>query len=95
MEKFKVAHFREQGQDIIIVLVSSSFGMKSNTEQEDICAWLQECASSAALAGTVVPVWDNGGGRMGFRAPHQWHPFFKNLSLRLVAQNVNKTLTCS
>jgi hypothetical protein len=94
MSIFEVAHLREQGQDIIIVLVDRKFGNKTESEQNQIATKLQICARSAGLAGTLVPVWDAGGGRMGFLAPRPWHAFFKSLSLRDVAANINRKLTC-
>lgn len=94
MERFKVAHIREQGQDLIIVLVSSSFGFKSKAEQNQLPDALQACATSAGLAGTVVPVWDADAGRMGFLAPNEWQSYFSGLNLAFVAANVNRELTC-
>lgn len=95
MAHFDVAHLREQGQDMIIVPLSHGFGLKSSSEQREIINALQLCARSAGLAGTLVPVWDAGDGTMAFIAPRQWHPFFSNLDLQTVAQNINKRLTCS
>ena len=92
MPHFKVAHLREQGQDMIIVPLDSSFGRKITQDQHAITADLQIHARSAGLAGTVVPVWDNGGGRMAFIAPRPWHPFFQSISLQFVAVNVNREL---
>lgn len=92
--KYDVAHFQEQGEQIIAVFVHSSFGQKPSTEQNEICASLQACAKSAGLAGTVVPVWDSGGGRSGFLAPQQWHGFFGSVSLVDLAATANRTLTC-
>lgn len=94
MTTFDVAHIKEQGQDIIIVVLNRSFGNKSQAEQNEICFMLQKCATSAGLAGTVVPVWDSGGDRMGFIAPQPWHPFFRNLSMAYVVRNINRKLTC-
>jgi hypothetical protein len=94
MEKFQVAHFQEQGQQIIVVFVNRQFGHKSQAEQNDICSYLQACATSAGLAGTVVPVWDAGGNRMGFLAPQPWQPFFRSVSLGQLAANINRELTC-
>jgi len=94
MAQFRIAHIREQGQDMIIVPLEDSFRYKSNREQNEIRAALQMCARGAGLAGTVVPVWDAGGGRMGFLAPQLWQPFFSGLDLAWVAANINKTLTC-
>jgi len=94
MATFQVAHLREQGQDIIIVVVDRSFGLKTQAEQNEVCAALQSCASAAGLAGTVVPVWDSGGGRMAFLAPPPWTPFFRSMTLAAVAANINRELTC-
>ena len=94
METYEVAHIREQGIDLIIIPVKPTFGAKAPTQQRQICSFLQRAASSAGLAGTVVPVWDSGSGRMGFWAPKKWHSFFKSIDLHFVAVNVNRKLTC-
>ena len=93
MPSFKIAHVKEQGVDLIIVPLESAFGRASSSDQQGQIAAMQIAARSAGLAGAVVPVWDNGGGRMGFIAPQQWHPFFKGLALFTVGQNLNKTLS--
>lgn len=92
MPRFKVAHVREQGVDLIIAPLDSSFGRKSNEEQNAIKAELQLRAKSAGLAGTVVPVWDGGGGRMAFLAPHNYQPFFRSLSLPQVLASLNREI---
>jgi hypothetical protein len=93
MAHFKLAHIREQGVDLIIVPLDRSFGWKSTTEQNQIASQLQLRAASAGLAGTVVPVWDHGGGRMGFLAPNGYAPFFRSISLSFVARNINRELS--
>ena len=94
MAKFQVAHFREQGVDLIVIFLDSSFDQKSDEEQAEVHSALQLCASSAGLKGTVVPVWTVGNS-MRFRAPQNWHSFFKSDGLypTLVA-NINRELTC-
>lgn len=92
MPRFKVAHLHEQGQDMVIVPLESTFGQKTQREQGEIIEELQIRSRSAGLAGTVVPVWDSGAGRMSFIAPRPWHPFFRSLNLALVYRNVNKEL---
>jgi hypothetical protein len=94
MNKFKVAHLREQGVDLIIIPLDKDLSRKPPSEQSDIADSLQACAMSAGLAGTVVPVWDAGGGRMGFWAPENFHPYFRSISLQFVLINVNRELTC-
>lgn len=92
MPNVKVAHLREQGQDMIIVPMDRSFGSKPEDEQGDSMQELQMRCRAAGLKGTVVTVWDNGGGRMGFIAPRPWHPFFQNIGLSQVWANVNREI---
>jgi hypothetical protein len=95
MTNFEVAHIRQQGIDLIIVYVGRSFGSMAHSAQSKTAGQLQECANSAGLTGTVVPVWDAGGGRMGFYAPNTWCPFFRSINLAFVARNINRKLSCS
>jgi len=92
MPRFKIAHVREQGQNIVIVPLDSGFGRKTTSEQQVIAAELQVRSQSAGLAGQVVPVWDCGGGEMGFLAPYNWHAFFASLNLGWVFANVNREI---
>jgi hypothetical protein len=94
MKTFDIAHIREQGVDLIIVPMDNSFGHTTQREQNEFSHALETFAHDAGLAGTVVPVWDSGGGRMGFLAPRGYHPYFQSIDLRHVALNINKTLTC-
>lgn len=93
MPRFKVAHLREQGQDMVIVPLDRTFGHKTESDQQALASELQARARGAGLRGTVVPVWDQGGGRMGFIAPKPWHPFFRGLNLASVAASVNRELS--
>ncbi|MBC7953296.1 MAG: hypothetical protein H7Z12_15930 [Rhodospirillaceae bacterium] len=93
MPKLAIAHLREQGQDMVIVPLDSHFRYKTEDDQREIIEEIQEASMTAGLAGIVVPVWDNGGGRMGFIAPRNWHPFFKSINLRVVQANINKELS--
>lgn len=92
MPRFDVAHIREQGVDLVIIPLDRTFGQKSENDKDSIVSELQVRASSAGLAGTVVPVWDSGGGRMAFISPRNWHPFFKSLNLQFIAVNINREL---
>jgi hypothetical protein len=93
MALYKIAHIREQGVNMIIIPLDPSFGNKSKKQQNEIIDALQDCASSAGLAGTVVPVWQTGSNH-GFIAPPKWHPFFKTLSWEAILAGINKELTC-
>lgn len=94
MSRFKVAHIHKQNVDLIIIPLDSSFRHKTSSEQNQTVGGLQVCASAAGLAGTVVPVWDAGGGRMAFLAPSNWRSFFQSIDLNFVARNINRELIC-
>ena len=59
-----MAHLREQGQDMIIVPLDRAFGSQSPQDQDGPITEIQLRAHAVGLAGTVVFVWDGGGGRM-------------------------------
>ena len=92
MPRFKIAHIKVQGIDLIIVPLESSFGHKTKEDQQQPIAEFQIHANAADLKGDVVPVWDSGGGKMAFIAPTNWHPYFKSISLAIVWANVNREL---
>ncbi|MCA9111093.1 MAG: hypothetical protein KDA52_14170 [Planctomycetaceae bacterium] len=92
MPSFKVAHVREQGVDLIIAPVNSSFHHMSAAEQTETIDAIEAAAHSAGLKGTVVPVWQVGD-RMGFIAPQPWHPFFRSISWSDVLTNVNREVS--
>ena len=93
MPSMKVAHVRQQGVDLVIAPLDPDFGYKTPQDQREIVSEIQLRSRSAGLAGTVVPVWDGGGGRMSFIAPQPWHPFFRSLDLRSVWANVNREIS--
>ena len=64
MPNLKIAHLNEQGQDMIIVPLDRSFGHKTEDDQYEAIDEIQRHALGAGLRGTVVPVWDSGGGRI-------------------------------
>src|SRR5258708_36141986 len=90
MPRFKVAHLRQQGQDMVIVPLDSSFGRKIEQEKAEIIEELQVHSRAAGLAGTIVPVWDNGGGLMACIGPRPLHPFFSSFHFLCVQRKLNK-----
>lgn len=92
MPSLKIAHINQQGVDLIIVPLDTDFGTKTRDEQRQAITELQLRSRSAGLKGTVIPVWDGGGGRMAFNAPQNFHPFFGSISLAWVHANLNREL---
>lgn len=93
METFQIAHLNIQQVNIIVVFLDSSFDRQVPLEQNAAHLRLQAAASSAGLAGNVVPVWLDQFGQTKFIAPPQQHPFFKSVSLEQLAVQINRTLT--
>ena len=93
MAKYKVAHINRQGVDLIIAPLESSFDNKSSTDQNEFIEALQQCAESAGLAGTVVPIWMSGNNRKWI-SPPAWNPFFKTFDWDNIMLNLNIELSC-
>jgi len=93
-QSYEIAHIREQGQNMIIVPVSSAVGSKNQQQQNKIRDSLQMFSVDAGLAGSVCLVWSTGN-RFNFLAPPQWHNFFRSIDMRFVTENINKKLTCN
>ncbi|MEI9982369.1 MAG: hypothetical protein WDN69_03650 [Aliidongia sp.] len=92
MPTFKVAHIREQGQDMIIFPLDSAFGSQSSSEQSRTLAALEFRANAAGLAGQAVAVWESGN-RMYFLGPQPWHPFLRSISMAAVWASVNQEIS--
>lgn len=92
MPSYDVAHIREQGQNMLLFPLSSSFGSRSDHEQNATLSELQMRARAAGLAGGAVAFWESGG-RTNFRGPRPWHPFLRGLSMHAVMRSVNKKIS--
>ena len=92
MPEIEIAHIHEQGQDMIIAPLNSSFGAKPSNEQQATIAAIQRAAMGAGLRGRVVAVWQSGSS-FSFIAPQQWHAFFRSIDMNWVLANINRKLT--
>ncbi len=94
MPRFKAAHVREQGQDMIIFPLDGAFDHKPDSAKAQLLRELEVRANRAGLAGGAVAVWEIGG-RTRFMGPRPWHGFLRGLSLRIVLANVNQEISWS
>ena len=92
MPTYDIAHITDQGLDLIIVPLHANFQFRTLEEQKRAVAELQRAAGKAGWNSTVVPIWDSGGGRMGFLAPSHYHAFLRAIDLGFVAKKINETL---
>lgn len=90
MPSFKVAHIKEQGQDMLLFPLSGNFGLKSEADQNAVLQTLQARARGAGLPGHAVCVWEIGG-RTRSIGPEAWKGYLSGLSI----QWVNKQATLS
>src|SRR5262249_44415633 len=93
MEQFPVAHLNVQNVNVIIIFLSQQFDRMSAADQHAVHRRLQTAATSAGLAGNVVPVWQDAFAHTKFLAPSQQHPFFRSTSYGALYAHVNRTLT--
>jgi hypothetical protein len=91
---YRVALIRERGVDLVLPIVGAAFASLPPDLQAAAAAQMQLCIAGAGLAGVVIPVWDAGGGRLGFWAPPQWHGYLAALTWPLVLRAVARTIAC-
>jgi len=92
MPSFDVAHIQEQGQNMLLFPLNSSFGHKSSSEQHSILEELEVRAHGAGLAGRAVAVWE-AGGRTYTIGPKLWAGFLRSINMRFVLRNVNREIS--
>ena len=92
MPTFKLAHIREQGQNMLLFPLSGSFSHKSSREQQSILVELEDRAHAAGLAGRAAVFWESGG-RTHSLGPKPWSNFLRSLSLQAVLRSVNKSIS--
>ena len=92
---FDIAHFMEQGNDLIMVVVPKVFDSYPPADKQQVSSALQQCAREARVSGKVVLVWPKAGGAMGFYGPNAWSPFLKSLDMNWILARINNALTCN
>lgn len=92
MPTIKLAHIREQGQNMLLFPLDRSFGQKPEHERHEVLQELEDRAHGAGLAGRGALIWETGG-RTYTLGPKPWANFLKSISLRHVLASVNKSIT--
>ena len=92
MPTVKVAHIREQGQNMLLFPLDSSFGRKTSAEQQSILMELENRAHAAGLAGRAAVFWESAG-RTNSLGPKLWSSFLRSMSMRRVLASVNKSVS--
>lgn len=93
MPRLKLAHLREQGQNMLLFpLDGGRIHHKTNTQKAELLAELEARAHAAGLAGTAALVWDYGG-RTHTYGPKQWQGFLRSISTQMVLMNVNQEIS--
>jgi hypothetical protein len=92
MPSFKVAHIREQGQNMLLFPLDRTFGLKTAAEKNSILAELEVRAQRAGLAGRAAVFWESGGSTYSL-GPRPWNSFLRSMNLRTVLASVNKSIS--
>jgi len=91
---YKVSQLKHNNFDYVLIVVAPAFGNKNPQQQQLDTVVLQRCARRAGMKGIVVPVWDAGGGRMGFLAEPVHHKFLQSLNTAFLESHITATLSC-
>lgn len=92
MPRLKAAHVSEQGQNMIIFPLDSSFGSKTDQARSELLKELERRAHAAGLAGRAVAIWERGN-QTHYLGPRPWQAFLQSISMQWVLANVNKELS--
>ena len=92
MKELEIAQVKIEGVDLIIVKLDRAHARQSFDLKKKARLDLQQKAKAAGLTGTVVTVWDAGGGNMGFLSPPEYSAIFGRINLAYVTENINTKL---
>lgn len=92
MPTIKLAHIREQGQNMLLFPLDRTFGHKTAAEKGAILGELEDRAHGAGLAGRAAIFWESGG-RTYSLGPKAWDTFLRSISIRHVLASVNKSIS--
>jgi hypothetical protein len=92
MPELDIAQVKIEGVDLIIVKLERTHARQSFELKKKARLDLQQRAKAAGLTGTVVTVWDAGGGNMGFLSPPEHSEIFGRVNLNYVSENINAKL---
>ena len=92
--RYKIAHVKHQGSNMVLVWVNRSFFYGSSQDQARWSTAIQQCVRSANLAGQTLLVTEDSG-RFRFYGPNTWHNFLRTIDMAWVRARLNKELTCN
>lgn len=91
--KYRVAHINIKGADLVIFPLDSAIGRMSPGDQTEVVKSLQRYTANSGLKGSVVAMWDKGGGKVGLLAEKNALPYLQGLTLAFVQSKVNREIT--
>lgn len=93
MARFRVAHIRLQGTDLVLVPLAPEFAQMPVSDKALVARQVQEICRSARLGGVVIPVWPTGQGTVAFIAEERLHPILnEHLKSAFLKSNLNREL---
>jgi class 3 adenylate cyclase len=94
MPRFRVAHVKLMGADVVLVPVAPEFAQLGKAEQAQTFRQVEQLCRSARLGGEIVPVWETGAATLGFLAEERLHKLVGNhLTPQFLKNNTNREVT--
>ncbi|WP_172705021.1 hypothetical protein [Sphingomonas sp. LH128] len=92
MPKFKLAHIKEQGQNMLLFPLDASFSNNTPAQREALLQELEDRAHAAGLAGRAAVFW-NTGNRTFWLGPPPWRNFLNSINMHTVLASINKSIS--
>jgi hypothetical protein len=92
MPTVDVAHVSQSNRQMVIVFMSTDYGIRPRAMQDKMLRLLKLKATEAGMTGQVVPVWKDGKTMRGI-APPEWKGFFNSITWDDAVSKVSTTLT--
>lgn len=93
MYKTRLAIFKHQCQEIIVVPLDCSFEERPAWQRKKALDDLRKSTVKAGLVAPVAAVW-RVGSKLRFVAPNEWHPFLGTLTWNTIISNLSFAIDC-
>jgi len=94
MPRFRVAHVKLMGADVVLVPVAPDFAQLGKSDQSQTFRQIEQICRTARLGGEIVPVWESGASTLGFLAEERLHKLVGNhLTPQFLKNNINREVS--
>lgn len=95
MATFKYTNINRSGFNLVFVLVNSAFDSLPDHEKTNTIDYLQQCANSSGVFGTIIPIWVTTTNQIGILVPPNLQFAIQGIDLTSIIQNMSGQLICN